>query len=255
MAQASSAQREPSMEEILASIRRIIEDSDTGRKQGDEPAARQEPEPAASSEPAPAVDVEAFRAELHTTPEPVMPKAEAWTAPEVVPEKRPVTLADVQAQIAREAYPPAQEAYPSVPRAEAEAESEALYDTSGVPDRLGDDIDIEEELRAGESGDEEVEPELIETVETTQSATPPGETQWTAQAPKTAIISEHAGRQVAAAFGELSEAFSATRKKSFDELAEEMMRPMLQDWLDNNLPVLVERLVREEIERVARGGR
>ena len=36
MAQASSAQREPSMEEILASIRRIIEDNDAGRKQPDE---------------------------------------------------------------------------------------------------------------------------------------------------------------------------------------------------------------------------
>ncbi|TJV50334.1 MAG: DUF2497 domain-containing protein, partial [Mesorhizobium sp.] len=42
-------------------------------------------------------------------------------------------------------------------------------------------------------------------------------------------------------------------KKTFDEMAEEMLRPMLQDWLDNNLPTLVERLVREEIERVARG--
>ncbi|TIW40385.1 MAG: DUF2497 domain-containing protein, partial [Mesorhizobium sp.] len=30
MATASSVQREPSMEEILASIRRIIEDNDTG---------------------------------------------------------------------------------------------------------------------------------------------------------------------------------------------------------------------------------
>ncbi len=65
------------------------------------------------------------------------------------------------------------------------------------------------------------------------------------------IISEQAGRQVAAAFDELSEAFSHTRK--FDQMAEEMMRPMLQDWLDNNLPTLVERLVREEIDRVARG--
>jgi cell pole-organizing protein PopZ len=36
-------------------------------------------------------------------------------------------------------------------------------------------------------------------------------------------------------------------------MAEQMLRPMLQEWLDNNLPVLVERLVREEIERVARG--
>jgi cell pole-organizing protein PopZ len=32
-----------------------------------------------------------------------------------------------------------------------------------------------------------------------------------------------------------------------------MLRPMHQDWLDDNLPGLVERLVREEIERVARG--
>ena len=70
---------------------------------------------------------------------------------------------------------------------------------------------------------------------------------------RSAIISEQASRQVAAAFGELSEAFSARSKKTFDEMAEEMMRPMLQDWLDNNLPTLVERLVREEIERVARG--
>jgi uncharacterized protein len=34
-----------------------------------------------------------------------------------------------------------------------------------------------------------------------------------------------------------------------------MMRPMLKDWLDENLPGLVERIVRAEIERVARGGR
>jgi cell pole-organizing protein PopZ len=71
--------------------------------------------------------------------------------------------------------------------------------------------------------------------------------------PKPAIISPSAGRQVAAAFGELSEAFAARSKKTFDDLAEQMLRPMLQDWLDNNLPILVERLVREEIERVARG--
>ena len=71
--------------------------------------------------------------------------------------------------------------------------------------------------------------------------------------PRPALISERAGRQVAAAFGELSEAFAASRRRSFDEMAEEILRPMLQDWLDNNLPHLVERLVREEIERIARG--
>jgi hypothetical protein len=34
-----------------------------------------------------------------------------------------------------------------------------------------------------------------------------------------------------------------------------MMRPMLREWLEENLPGLVERIVRAEIERVARGGR
>ncbi len=72
-------------------------------------------------------------------------------------------------------------------------------------------------------------------------------------ATKPAILSERAERKVAASFGELSEAFAARSKKTFDEMAEEMLRPMLRDWLDNNLPILVERLVREEIERVARG--
>jgi cell pole-organizing protein PopZ len=34
-----------------------------------------------------------------------------------------------------------------------------------------------------------------------------------------------------------------------------MLRPMLKSWLDENLPRLVERLVRAEIERVARRSR
>jgi len=32
-----------------------------------------------------------------------------------------------------------------------------------------------------------------------------------------------------------------------------MLRPMLKGWLDDNLPAMVERLVRAEIERVSRG--
>jgi cell pole-organizing protein PopZ len=32
----------------------------------------------------------------------------------------------------------------------------------------------------------------------------------------------------------------------------EMLRPMLKAWLNDNLPSLVERLVRDEIERVTR---
>ena len=43
--------------------------------------------------------------------------------------------------------------------------------------------------------------------------------------------------------------------KTIEGVVQEMLRPMLKAWLDDNLPNLVERMVRAEIERVARGGR
>jgi cell pole-organizing protein PopZ len=70
-----------------------------------------------------------------------------------------------------------------------------------------------------------------------------------------AIVSPDVGARVAQSFGALAEALDAGPRRSFDEIAQEMLRPMLQEWLDDNLPTLVERLVREEIERVARGPR
>ncbi len=59
MGPASSAQREPSMEEILASIRRIIEDSDSARG----PVVHDETAPAERPEGS-VIEVDAFRAEL-----------------------------------------------------------------------------------------------------------------------------------------------------------------------------------------------
>jgi cell pole-organizing protein PopZ len=69
------------------------------------------------------------------------------------------------------------------------------------------------------------------------------------------LMSEAAGAQVASAFDELARAIREGQMKSMEEMARHMLRPMLQEWLDDNLPRIVERLVREEIERVARGGR
>lgn len=69
------------------------------------------------------------------------------------------------------------------------------------------------------------------------------------------LMSEAAGAQVARSFDELAAIVDGGPRRSLDELAQEMLRPMLQEWLDDNLPTLVERLVREEIERVARGPR
>lgn len=71
----------------------------------------------------------------------------------------------------------------------------------------------------------------------------------------TGLLSEEAGAQVARSFGELAAVFDGVKAQSLEDMAREMLRPMLQGWLDDNLPTLVERLVREEIERVARGPR
>lgn len=39
--------------------------------------------------------------------------------------------------------------------------------------------------------------------------------------------------------------------RTLEELTRELLRPMLKSWLDDNLPQLVERIVREEIGRLA----
>jgi uncharacterized protein len=39
---------------------------------------------------------------------------------------------------------------------------------------------------------------------------------------------------------------------SLEDLVKETLRPMLKSWLDDNLPGLVESIVRAEIERISR---
>lgn len=69
------------------------------------------------------------------------------------------------------------------------------------------------------------------------------------------IISQETSAAVSAAFDSLANTFFAQNSRSIEDLVREMLRPMLKHWLDDNLPGLVERMVRSEIERVSRGGR
>jgi uncharacterized protein len=69
------------------------------------------------------------------------------------------------------------------------------------------------------------------------------------------LISAEANRAAAASFGALTNTILTKNARTLDDLMQEMMRPMVKQWLDDNLPTVVERLVRAEIERVARGGR
>ena len=71
--------------------------------------------------------------------------------------------------------------------------------------------------------------------------------------PEPAIMSSATAAAVDSAFNALAHTVLVQNAKTLEDLVKEMLRPMLQHWLDNNLPTLVERLVRQEIERVARG--
>jgi cell pole-organizing protein PopZ len=71
--------------------------------------------------------------------------------------------------------------------------------------------------------------------------------------PRKALMSPKADATIAASFGDLSQAMLAGNARKLDEVVEDLLRPMLKQWLEGNLPQMVERLVREEIERVSRG--
>jgi uncharacterized protein len=67
------------------------------------------------------------------------------------------------------------------------------------------------------------------------------------------LLSPEASQTVTSAFEVLSANLAARGAEIAEGMAREMLRPMLKAWLDENLPGIVERLVRAEIERVARG--
>jgi uncharacterized protein len=260
----AGAQREPSMEEILASIRRIIENNEPG------PDGRPaDPGQAFNQHDADdsAADDGAYDADyMEQASE--RPRAVAND----VPVAQQVSLADVAARA----------------RAAPESRSANAHSTEIHEEDAGTASDVmdtaAEELREALTSDEPVgvaakaiavektqdepvaaqpepEPELEPQPEPVLSAPSPEVRAPSAQQPGGEqssggqLVSLQTGEKVAAAFSELDAAIAAGQRRSFDEIAEEMLRPMLTQWLDDNLPTLVERLVREEIERVSRGNR
>jgi cell pole-organizing protein PopZ len=53
-------------------------------------------------------------------------------------------------------------------------------------------------------------------------------------------------------FKSLQQTIAVDNSRTLEDLTREMLRPMLKVWLDENLPLLVERLVRAEIDRVSK---
>jgi hypothetical protein len=67
------------------------------------------------------------------------------------------------------------------------------------------------------------------------------------------ILSHSTVSAVESAFNSLAHTVLSNNARTLEDLVKEMLRPMLKSWLDDNLPGLVERIVKAEIERVSRG--
>ena len=67
------------------------------------------------------------------------------------------------------------------------------------------------------------------------------------------LISRTAERAAVSAFQGLAAAATPAGKgRTLEDLAREMMQPMLRQWMDENLPRIVEAAVRDEVERISR---
>jgi uncharacterized protein len=223
MNQPAKAQ-EPSMEEILASIRRIIADDET-KPPKPEPAPRPAaiapaPPPSPAAEPA-AMSQDDIDAMLSSFDEP----APTPRPPEPEPEPEPEVLELTEEMAAPEPEPPA-------------------FRTIGEPDVMF------AEPPPPEPEPEPPPPPPRRAQQVARAAPPPPEPPQPDEPP---LMSARTGAAVDAAFNTLAQTVLIQNAKTLEDLVKEMLRPMLKAWLDDNLPNMVERLVRAEIERVSRG--
>lgn len=244
--------KEPSMEEILASIRRIISEDDSGGESAEKKQAKA-PEPV-ESEMAEAVDEvsESPAEDEEEVPDLGQDSVDAlFDAP-----ADDFASADDTADVEPEPEPE--------PQAEA-AEPEDILELSQsdiVEDEIEDmrvtqpDVDDvcfdegEDAAMSALAADPEPEPESPAVPDLQPLAGEAGSLD-----SNSALMSATTDAAVSAAFGNLANTILSNNARTLEDLVKEILSPMLKAWLDENLPTLVERLVREEIERVARGGR
>ena len=70
--------------------------------------------------------------------------------------------------------------------------------------------------------------------------------------PEAGLLSRETNAAVGSAFSTLAHAVRKQNSQTLEDLVRETLYPRLTSWLDDNLPGLVERMVRTEIERIAR---
>jgi hypothetical protein len=229
---AEQAQKEPTMEEILSSIRKIIADDDAPAQDAAEADTISEEE----------LDVfEDFEVQETTSDDTVIESEEDVLA--AISQSMDDASDDLDAAVADLV---AEEEPFEFEVEEDTFESFAADDFEGVEDfaEVEDSFEPVEEETPVPEAEPEPQPEPVLEEETPMSAKP-------APLTDTATVTAAAG-----ALGKLlsnvefgEDAGGAT---TIEGLVREMMRPMLKEWLDENLPGIVEKHVEAEVQRIAR---
>jgi uncharacterized protein len=226
--------QEPSMEEILASIRRIIADD--------------EAKPAAAEKPvSPAVTVKPVMKDI--PPSAIAPAPKPAPPPPPPPAPEPAvsnSQDDIDSMLASlDAATPEADIRPAPP--EPEPDVFELTDEMALP---------EPAPAPAAAAFSKVEPQDdIEFTEAKASRRQPAYEPAFESTPARPILSHSTVSAVESAFNSLANTVLSNNARTLEDLVKEMLRPMLKSWLDDNLPGLVERIVKAEIERVSRGGR
>jgi uncharacterized protein len=238
--------QEPSMEEILASIRRIIADDEAKpAEKANAPAANAFAESNGTSPSAkPAV--------TRDVPPAATPSRAAAPPIAKPPAKETNSQDDIDAMLAGlDAATSDAEVRPPLPDGDVfELTDEmALPDPQPVPFRRVEPVD---DLEFSETGGAQPQP----PPQPRQPAFEPPPFYESAPSPPPApqqILSRSTVSAVESAFNTLANTVLSNNARTLEDLVREMLRPMLKSWLDDNLPGLVERIVKAEIERVSRG--
>ncbi len=238
-------QQEPTMEEILASIRRII---DSGEDAGRSPGYR-------SSQPRESAEVRSDEAR-----QPTAHGEEDWYQRDADRPSEPVIMsrhhaadeavASEQDEPVRQEPPMAEqqvyhseETQAAEPVYREEASGEASFDTGPssqavYPGTMGE---VARQLRAAtgqfDAHEQQNAPEAAGPAESEDDAP---------------LLSAESELRISEALRELSAALEREGARSIEEIVAEELRPLLSDWLETHMPSIVENVVARELERMRR---
>ena len=250
MTQRKEPQQEPSMEEILSSIRRIIADEGSAEEGAQDPAGgdRDADELAQGFEDAADEDVLELTEVVREDGE-VIELDRTMAQPQSI-EPWPVAASPGE--------PDQPEPGPDEPDQPEPGPDEPDWASGGaVPAALRRDL--------ATSGWAVAEPPTEHAAQSpTDIQDDEMEEHPTAMQNKKGIeslVSDRAAGAATGAFARLSQAVQRTPPelaiaddagRTVEQFIEDMMRPLLHDWLDQNLPALVERIVQKEIQKISR---